>query len=335
MNIVHKNFEELFSLDNIFDAWWKFRRGKTNKVDVMNFELHLEDNLFSLYNDLKNDSYEHSSYKHFQVFDNKKRDIYKAEVRDRIVHQIIYDYLLSLYEPQFISDSYASRIRKGQYKAISTFRYFLKLASSQYASCFVLKCDVRKYFDNIDHGILLNLIREKVVCEKTLTVIDKIISSYISSGSNKGVPLGNITSQIFANIYLNTLDNYIKKELRCRFYIRYNDDIAIIPESSEQLNQIRDKIIHFVKEKLCLEIPIEKTSIRKIDWGVDFLGFTLLPKAILLRNKTKNKIYANICEKNIHSYFAILRHCNSHNLKAKILSAIDFESTSQSHLLDR
>jgi len=286
----------------------------------MDFEMHLEDNLFSLCEDLRNFNYKHSSYKYFQVFDNKKRDIYKAEVPDRVIHQIIYDYLLSLFEPEFISDSYASRVGKGQYKAVDTFRYFIKLNQNNHKPCFVLKCDVRKYFDSIDQTVLLNLIREKVVCKITFAVIKEIISSYVFSTKNKGVPLGNITSQIFANIYLNVLDKYTKEELKCRFYVRYNDDFVIVMDSPEKLKEIRTKIISFVKEKLLLDIPLEKTILRKIDWGIDFLGFTILPKAVLLRNKTKNKMYANINSGNIHSYFGILKYCNSYNLKRKILA---------------
>src|SRR3989338_2125048 len=321
ISIIHKNYDELFSLDNMFSAWRIFRRGKTTKKDIMDFELHFEDNIFSLHKEVKNNTYRHSLYTHFQIFDNKKRDIYKAEVKDRIIHQIIYDYLLSLFEPSFIADSYASRIYKGQYKAIDTFRYFIKLVSGTHRECYVLKCDVRKYFDNVDHEVLLNIIKEKVSCERTLKIIQEIISSFYSSDNmQKGIPLGNITSQIFANLYLNTLDQYVKKELRCRFYVRYNDDIALIFQNNTGVAEIRDKIISFAKEKLFLEIPLNKTSIRKIGWGIDFLGFTILPEAMLLRNKTKHKIYSNINIKNIHSYLSILKHCNSHNLKTKILS---------------
>lgn len=322
---VHKKYDELFTLENVFDAWKKFRRGKARKADVMDFELHVEDNVFGLYDDLCAGTYQHSAYEHFQVFDNKKRDIYKAGVRDRVVHQIIYDYLLSLYEPEFISDSYASRMGKGQYKAIQAFRYFIKLARGNRKPRFVLKCDVRKYFDSIDQGVLLHLIREKVTCEKTVGIIQEVISSYVFSELGKGIPLGNITSQIFANIYLNVLDTYVKKELRCRFYVRYNDDFVIISESLQRLEHIRNKIILFVQERLLLDIPLEKTSLRKIDWGIDFLGFTVLPKAVLLRNKTKNKLYANIDLQNAHSYFGILKHCNAYTLKAKILSMDAFD----------
>lgn len=305
----------------MFSAWQVFRRGKTRKRDVMDFEMHLEDNIFALYEEVKNDAYTHSSYTHFQIFDNKKRDIFKAEVRDRIMHQIIYDYLLSIFEPAFISDSYASRKEKGQYRAVNTFRYFIKLASAKHRECYVLKCDVRKYFDNVDHRTLLHLIKEKVTCERILKIIQEIISSHhLTSPHQRGIPLGNITSQIFANIYLNSFDQYVKKELRCRFYIRYNDDIVIVFENNKNIVATRDAVILFVKEKLFLDVPIEKTSIRKIRWGVDFLGFTILPRAILLRDKTKNKIYANIQRKNMHSYLSILKHCNSFNLKTKILS---------------
>jgi RNA-directed DNA polymerase len=332
MNIVHKNCNELFSLDNIFLAWKVFRRGKTSKRDVMDFEMHLEDNIFCLYEQLHNGVYKHSPYKHFVIFDNKKRDIYKAEVGDRIAHQIVHDYLLSIFNPKFIQDSYASRINKGQHKAVEAFRYFVKLALGHREQCFVLKCDVKKYFDNIDQCVLFSFIKDEVYFhEELLKVTKEIISSYgsinfgkgLASSENtsysKGIPLGNVTSQIFANIYLNALDQYVKKELRCRFYVRYNDDLIIVMNDKDGLEKIRSKIIDFAKDKLLLEIPMEKTSIRKIGWGVDFLGYNILPKVVLLRDKTKHKIYSNISEKNIHSYMSILKHCSSYNLRNNIL----------------
>ncbi|MBI5153425.1 MAG: hypothetical protein HZA36_03125 [Parcubacteria group bacterium] len=180
----------------------------------------------------------------------------------------MYDYLLSCFEPAFISDSYASRIDKGQYKAINTFRYFIKLASRAHNTCYVLTCDVRKYFDTTDQNILFDIIKEKIFCGKVLKIIKEILSSYHSPVSvQKGIPLGNITSQIFANIYLNTLDQYVKKELKCRFYIRYNDDVVIVFENSNSIITTRDTIILFVKKNLLLDIPIQKTSIKKSPLG--------------------------------------------------------------------
>lgn len=309
-------------MNNIFDAWKKFRRGKIHKIDVMNFEMHLEDNLFCLFEDLRYFNYKHSSYRHFEVFDNKKRDIYKAEIRDRIVHQIIFDFLSSIFESEFISDSYASRKGKGQYKAINTFRYFLKLTHFKSRSTYILKCDVKKYFESIDRNILLELIRKKVKCEKIFEIIRQIVGSFANMSNSKGIPLGNITSQIFANIYLHTLDIHIKNYLKCNYYIRYNDDFVIITNSKERLVNIRNDIISFVKDRLSLEIPHEKTCIRKACWGMDYLGFTIFPNFILLRNKTKNKIFNNLDESNKSSYFGILKYCNSFNLKQKIVSLL-------------
>lgn len=323
MVTVHRSYDELFSLYNLFCAWKKFRRGKTRKKDILDYELHLEDSLFNLYETLHQDIYEHSAYQYFQIFDNKKRNISKAVVRDRIIHQIVYDYLSEIFEPDFISDSYASRLNKGSYKALGALQYFIKLNYYSQKTCFILKFDVKKYFDNINHEILLRLIKARVTDDKVFSIIQKIIKSY-SSGGNRGIPLGNITSQIFANIYLNQLDHFVKKELGCRFYVRYNDDFVIVSESSCWLEEIRSKIIIFVEKELSLSIPIEKTSLRKITWGVDFLGFTILPRAVLLRNKTKSKIFSDISLHNIHSYFGILKHCNSYNLRQKILSMDKF-----------
>ena len=287
----------------------------------MGFEMHLEDNLFFLEKDFKSNNYEHSGYKYFQVFDNKKRDIHKANIRDRVVHQIIFDYLTKIFEPAFISDSYSSRIEKGQFKAVSCLKYFIKLSSCGRKQCYVLKCDIKKYFDNIDQKILLSVIKSKVSHHCIFSIIEKIVYSYHSKcGLQKGIPLGNITSQIFANIYLNILDQYIKKELKCRFFVRYNDDFIIISNSKEKLNEIKDNIVNFVRQKLLLEIPNEKISIRKACWGIDFLGFVVLPNCVLIRDKTKNKMYLNISQKNITSYLGLLKHCNSYNLKRKILS---------------
>lgn len=319
MNFIHKSYDQLFSLENIFDAWKKFRRGKSGKKDVMEFELHLEDNLFSLWEDLRCESYRHSCYEYFQIFDNKKRDIYKASVRDRIVHQIVFDYLVSMCDHEFIEDSCASRKNKGQYKAIAVFRYFIRLTLSS-GRCFVLKCDIRKYFDNIDQNILSDLILKKISCGKIFAVIEEIIKSYVFSAPGKGIPLGNITSQIFANIYLSVLDEYVKNYLKQRFYVRYSDDFLVISNSKERLETLRDKIVIYAKEKLLLEIPLEKTSIRKIIWGVDFLGHIILPKSALLRNKTKSKMLANINRKNAASYFGMLGHCNSYHLGRKALA---------------
>jgi RNA-directed DNA polymerase len=319
-------FEDLFSLDNLFYAWKKFRRGKNKKRDIVEFEFNLEDNIFSLHNDILTGKYRHGIYYFFQVFDNKKRDIYKACVRDRIVHQIIYDYLNRIYESIFIADSYSSRRSKGNLKAIDVFKYFIKLCTNGYSKkCYVLKCDIKKYFHNIDHKVLIKQISEKIECDETLKIIKNIVESFPSDRNiKKGIPLGNITSQIFANIYLHKLDIYIKNKLKCNYYIRYNDDFVIIDASKTKLDMVKNLIVNFVKNELFLEIPQYKISIRKDLQGIVFLGYVILPNCVLLKNKTKDKMYKNLNQKNFSSYFGILKWCNSYNLKQKVFSRFEF-----------
>lgn len=288
----------------------------------MSFSYHLEDNIFSLYEDLACGKWQHSAYEYFTVFDNKKRDIHKAMIRDRIVHQIIFDYLEGIFEAVFINDSYSSRKNKGSHQAIKTFRYFAKLVSDgNKRPCFVLKCDIKKYFNSIKPEILLKIIAEKVPDERILEIISLVIYSFHNYG--EGIPLGNITSQVFANIYLNGLDVFVKQELKARFYVRYNDDFVILDDSLTRLGQYLSKIRIFLETELQLEIPAHKATIRKPHWGVDFLGYTILPEAILLRNKTKGKMFDNLTEENASSYLGLLKHCNSYNLKQKIMSTFN------------
>jgi RNA-directed DNA polymerase len=317
-------FEYLFSLNNLFYAWKKFKKGKSKKIDVIEFEFNLEDNIFSLHKDILTGNYHHGSYYFFQVFDNKKRDIYKACVRDRIVHQIIYDFLNKIYEPVFIADSYSSRKDKGNLKAINTFKYFLKLHTNGYSkNCYVLKCDIKKYFQNIDHKILIKHISEKVECNETLKIIKNIVDSFpLDKNIKRGIPLGNITSQIFANIYLHKLDIFIKNKLKCQYYVRYNDDFVIVGESKIKLLEIKNKITDYVSSESLSEIPTNKASIRKNTSGIDFLGYVILPNCILLRNKTKYKLYKNLNQSNFSSYFGLLKWCNSYTLRQKIRSYI-------------
>jgi RNA-directed DNA polymerase len=324
MNGVHKDYKDLFSVDNLFSAWFRFRRGKAGKTKVMEFARHLADNIVELYDILNNHKYKHSGYSHFVVNDNKKRDIYVAQISDKIIHQIISDYLISIYEPIFIENSYSSRIGKGTHKALQAFRYFSINAGGKNRRIFVLKCDIRKYFDNIDHNILLQLIERKIKDKNVLSIISEIIRSFESGNAKgKGIPLGNVTSQIFANIYLNELDCFAKKILRARFYVRYNDDFLVIDDNFKRLSKYLAYVRKFLSENLLLDVPKHKAEIRKLDWGVDFLGYTILPNSILLSGKTKSKIFKRCDQSNFESYFGILRHCDSFRLRQKLEAVLD------------
>lgn len=293
-------------------------------MKVMEFERHLADNIIDLYGELNNLTYKHGPYERFIICDNKRREIHEASIKDKVVHQIVYEFLMHLFEPTFIGDSYSSRKYKGSHKAVRTFRYFSRIARDQNSGVYILKCDVRKYFDNIDHATLIGLIGQRIKDDKIVWIIKEIIESYNTKDKDgKGIPLGNVTSQIFANIYLNELDHFVKNTLGIRFYVRYNDDFVIAGTDPDRLAEYLIEIRNFLSERLMLDLPENKTSIRKLGWGSDFLGFTVLPNCVLLRNQTKAKVFERINEINAESYFGILKHCDSYNLRSKFRSMLE------------
>ncbi len=312
------DYDSLFSLDNIFLSWNKFYSGKADKKDVMLFESNLAENLLDLHKDLLNGSYRHGDYDYFKVYDPKKRDIHKAQVRDRIVHQIIFDYLSIICEPDFIANSYASRVGKGMHQAVYKLQYFLKKTLANNRNCWVLKCDIRKYFCSIDKSVLLRLIGIRTTDARILELIREIIFSY--KREIAGIPLGNITSQIFANIYLNELDRLIKFELGINEYIRYNDDFIIVGDSKKRLRELSELMRDWLANTLKLILPPEKISIRKAGQGVDFLGYVVFSHHIILRPKTKRRMLRLVNARNLPSYLGLLSHCRSYNLRLEIIT---------------
>lgn len=334
---MYCNYQELISLENLLKAWQKFYSGKANKKDVIEFWENLEDNIFNLHNELKSENYKHGPYEKFLIFDPKKRLIHKARIKDRIVHQLIFDYLLPVFEKRFIFDSYSSRINKGTHKAVTRLKRFCQNINSRGKRCWVLKCDIEKFFNNINHGILFDFISKRVDNPKSLKIIKEIIDSFeISPG--KGLPLGNLTSQLFANVYLHELDYFIKNRLRIKNYIRFNDDFVIVHQSKEFLGNLIPKIQNFLKDELELNLPQNKINLRNINWGADFLGYIILPSGILIRTKTKRRLLRKINKRiknymidtisfnnlvqTINSYLGVLKHCSSFRLRQKILDSI-------------
>lgn len=331
---MNVDYDELINIENLLESWRAYRKGKSKKSDVMEFERHLENNLFSLRNELKSGDYVHEEYSYFIISDPKKRDIYKSTVRDRVVHQAVYRYLCEKYEPFFTGCSFSGRIGKGTHKAVAMLKKQTSVIRRSKKRCWAMKCDVRKYFENINHKILLDILRSKISDEKIFNLLQIIVESFHQETAN-GVPLGNITSQIFANIYLNELDKFVENELKLKdHYVRYNDDFIIIGSDRKKLFENLEEIKNFLKEKLRLDLPKEKTVFRKLKWGIDFCGCVVLPNAILLRNKTKGRMFGKInaithkvslekisqsdFRKIMDSYFGLLSHCKAYNLKSKI-----------------
>lgn len=204
--IDHKVFDEIISLENLFSAWEEFKKGKEAKPDIQKFAINLEDNIFELRRRLAAGTYRHSNYTAFYICDPKLRHIHKAQVADRILHHAIVKIIEPIFEKTFIFDSYSSRKNKGTHKAIKRLQKFAwKLSRNNTRTVWVLKCDIKKFFDSVDHDILADLIERKVKDQRAAELIKNVINSFqVIAG--KGIPLGNVTSQIFSNIYLNELD---------------------------------------------------------------------------------------------------------------------------------
>lgn len=287
-------------------------------MEVQKYLFNLEDNLFNLHEKLKSKTYVHGQYQSFYVYDPKLRHIHKAGIEDRIVHQAVFRILYHYFDKQFIFHSYSCRLKKGAHLAVKNLEIFSRRVSFNYQKpVYALKCDVRKFFANIDQQILLSLIKRNVSESDTLWLVEKILFSF-TEAPNKGLPLGNVTSQLFSNIYLNELDQFVKHNLKQRFYLRYCDDFIILHQEKEYLEGLIKPINNFLKNSLKLFLHPNKISIRKLRQGIDFLGYVTLPHHKVIRTKTKRRMLRLVNDQNIHSYLGICRHAYANGVKRLI-----------------
>ncbi|MDP3771719.1 MAG: reverse transcriptase/maturase family protein [bacterium] len=276
----------------------------------MAFERHLERNLFDLQDVLLAGSYRHGPYRAFTVHDPKVRAIHKATVRDRVVHQAVVSAIEPLFERRFIDDSYSCRVGKGTHAAVARLRQFLYAASRNGArTVHVLQCDVRKFFASVDHDVLRVLLHRVVLDVRVLALLDTIIDSA------SGLPLGNLTSQLFANVYLHELDRFVKHGLRERWYLRYCDDFTIVHAERTHLVRLISKIETFLHDALRLRLHPRKVTVRTWGQGIDFLGYVLLPQATVVRTTTKRRMLRALSPENAASYFGICAHAATHRLQ--------------------
>jgi len=307
----------------LLEAWKEFIKGKRNRKDVQKFGIHLMDNILTLHHDLIHKTYTHSPYEHFKISDPKPRDIHKAKVRDRLLHHAIYRILYPYFDSKFIYDSYSCRLNKGTHRAINRFRRFVwKVSKNNTKQCFILKCDIKRFFASIDHNILISILKRHISDTDTIWLLNQIISSFYSIEVGKGLPLGNLTSQLLVNIYMNEFDQYIKHILKIKYYIRYADDFIILYKDKEYLLEILHKINIFLSQQLSLHLHPNKVFIETISSGIDFLGWIHFPNHRILRTSTKKRMFRNLKNKpkpeTIQSYLGLLRHGDTFKLKRKI-----------------
>lgn len=262
---------------------------------MQKFAFRLEDALFALHERLREKSWIPDLYVCFPVADPKPRLIHKASVRDRVLYQGVHRQVYPVFDRTFIHDSYASRVDKGVLAGVIRLEEFVRKASQNYTRrVFVLKCDIRKFFDRIDHAVLMRLLQKKVTDSKLLALLLQVVSSFEKS-PGKGLPLGNVTSQLFANVYLNELDQFVKRTLKQPYYIRYCDDFVIVGTNAEELQILIPKISDFLEETLCLSLHPRKVSVRALHHGADFLGYVTFSGYKTLRTRTKQRMFKRCC----------------------------------------
>ncbi|MBI1968980.1 hypothetical protein HYS49_03645 [Candidatus Woesearchaeota archaeon] len=279
-------YARLCSYENLFFAYKKARKGKTQKEYVIEFEKKLKDNILQLRSELLLHAYRPRPLKTFIIRDPKTRKISKSAFRDRVVHHALCTVIAPLFEKDFIYDSFANRKGKGTLKAIERFESFRqRVSKNNTRRVFALKADIKKYFENVNHSLLLEVVKRKVSDKKVLWLIKIILANHKTDEPGKGMPLGNLTSQFFANVYLNELDQYVKHKLKAKFYLRYVDDFVILHESPSVLQEYLKEIGLFLCKSLALELHPEKSRIISLPRGVDFLGLRLFPHHKLLKSK--------------------------------------------------
>lgn len=315
IKLVHK-FEDIVNVNNLLEAWLEFLKGKKQKKDVQEFQFSLMDNILSLHYDLINQNYKHGGYQCFKINEPKPRTIHKASVRDRLLHHAVYRILYPFFDKKFIADSFSCRNNKGTHKAINRFGLFARMASKNNTkTCWILKCDIEKFFASVDQNTLIKILENHIQDKDTINLLTETIFSFRPNG----LPLGNLTSQLFANVYLNELDQFVKHKLKMKHYIRYADDFVILSRDKIYLINLISKIKEFLQNELKLTLHPDKIFIKTLYSGIDFLGWINFFDHRILRTKTKNRIFKrikqNLKTETINSYLGLLKRGNTGKIR--------------------
>ncbi|NJO63998.1 MAG: RNA-directed DNA polymerase [Richelia sp. RM2_1_2] len=342
-------YPQIIEFENLLLATRQAQKGKRFRDNVLDFNYHLETELIKLQQELTNKTYQPGAYRTFRLTNPKSRLISAAPYRDRVVHHALCNAIVPIFEKTFIYESYANRVGFGTHRALKKFTHFAR--NSRY----VLQCDIKKYFPSIDHTILKQLIRRKIKCHDTLWLIDAIINNSNEQetvvdyfpGDNlltpvtrrRGLPIGNLTSQFFANIYLNGFDHFVKEQLKFSKYVRYVDDFALFSDDWQLLAEARLTIEEYLAQ-LRLQIHPIKSQLFTTKIGASFLGFRIFPDRIRVRNNNLHRARRRLkrlqsdyaqgivdlekVNQSIQSWFAHLDHGDTWQLRQQIFTSLDW-----------
>lgn len=277
------------------------------------------DNIFDLHYDLSNHTYKHGAYQQFKINDPKSRTIQKATVRDRLLHHAVHRKLYPFFDKKFIPKSYSCRNDKGMHRAVNQLRKYCYIVSQNNTKqCWILKCDIKKFFASVDQQTLMRILQKHILDKDTIGLLGEIIYGF----KPNGLPLGNLTSQLFANVYLNKFDYLIKHKLKVKYYIRYCDDFVVFSENKNYLENLILQIKNFLQNDLKLMLHPEKIFIKTIYSGMDFLGWVNFSDHRVLRGKTRERIFKRLKENSsletLNSYLGLLSHGNTEKIKRNI-----------------
>ena len=356
-------------LEELFDAYFNCRSNKRNTANAIAFEIDYEHNLVQLCEEINNGNYKIGRSIAFIVDKPVKREIFAADFRDRVVHHLVINKLNQLFEKQFIHDSYSCRVGKGTHFGIQRIDKFIRQCSANYTKdCYILKLDLQGFFMSINKNILFDKLEHFIQAKYHATDKELIVKlckqiiyddptknciikgkrndwddlpetkSLFHSKPNCGLPIGNLTSQVFANFYMDSFDHHIKHDLGIRYYGRYVDDFVIVHESKEYLKNLIPKLSEFLQTELEVTIHPKKIYLQHYSKGVKFLGTVILPNRIYIANRTKGNFYQAIEKQNkiardhkpdraeqkmflssINSYLGIMKHYKSYKLRKGML----------------
>jgi retron-type reverse transcriptase len=296
---TYKNlYSQIYRFDNLYNAFRSARKGKRDRVAVASFEFNLEHNLVALEAALRDQAYRPGPYTNFYIYEPKRRLVSAAPFGDRVVHHALCQVIEPIWEARFIQTSFACRLNKGTHKALDQCHAWVR----RYRYAF--HGDIVKYFPSIDHGILRQLLARHIADRQTLWLVDQIVDSgagiladeypmtyfpgddLFAINRPRGLPIGNLTSQFWANVYLHELDQFVKQQLRCPAYLRYMDDFALFADDKDQLHHWKATIGDFLATRLRLLLHSKKSQVFPVEVGLDFCGFRLYPTHRRLRRSS-------------------------------------------------
>lgn len=344
MKRINHLYEQIYAFENLHEAYKQARKGKRFRNDVLKFTHSLEENLITIQNELIWKTYQVGRYREFFVHDPKKRLIMALPFKDRVVQWAIYRVLNPIFEKAYINDSYACRVGYGSLRAVRKIQYWMRKMNRAGQAIYVLKMDVSKYFYRVDHAVLMGILRSRIKDEELLWLLETIIRcEHTNFGlavddtgfagdkiPSVGMPIGNLTSQMFANLYLNELDQFCKHELKIKRYARYMDDVLILGKDKKVLHKIWRETEAYLGNSLKLKLN-GKTCVRSITQGVEFCGFRIWPEKLRLKKKTALKMRRNLkgigkrfqrgeldersANASVQSYLGLVKHVSGEGLR--------------------